>query len=118
MLLAFAAILAVWFGSAMYVVAIAECKLDPLVYFFGSNADARRCPKRGALAATAAHAHPPKWFVLRQHQTGYCWVESLGSLDDAYRPTFAQTAGGPFAHQEQALERLDGLRGLAACQRD
>ena len=117
-LLALATLLTVWFGSAMYVVAIAECKLDPLVYFFSADANARRCARPAAVGSAApAAARQPQWFVLRQQQAGYCWVESLAA-NEGYRPTFAQTAGGPFAAEEQALERLNGLRALAACQRD
>jgi hypothetical protein len=111
LLLILAAVLALWFVSAIYVVAIADCRLDPIAYFFGSNP--HRCEKTPSSIAAAVPATQPRWYVLRDHQTGYCWAANVPA---GYRRAFAQTAGGPFAAEEQARDRMHALQSAAACQ--
>jgi hypothetical protein len=57
----------------------------------------------------------PKWFVLRDHQVGACWTALLVKIDGTYRHGFAQTAGGPYATEEQALQRRKALQETRAC---
>jgi hypothetical protein len=65
---------------------------------------------------TAVAQEEPKWFVLRDHQIAACWPELLVKVNGAYRHGFAQTAGGPFDTEEQAIERLKTLQSAGVCE--
>jgi hypothetical protein len=67
-------------------------------------------------AATAVAQEEPKWFVLRDHQIAACWPALLVKINGAYRHGFAQTAGGPYDSEEQALERLKILQTAGVCE--
>jgi hypothetical protein len=76
-----------------------------------------------AALSFAAFAQPaptaqelPKWFVLRDHRIGTCWTALLVKIDGTYRHGFAQTAGGPYDTEEQALERRKALQETGTCQ--
>ena len=69
-----------------------------------------------ALAQTTpAVQELPKWFVLRDHQIETCWPALLVKIDGIYRHGFAQTAGGPYDTEEQALERRRALQENGTC---
>jgi hypothetical protein len=55
--------------------------------------------------------------VLRDHQIGVCWPALLIKIDGIYRHGSAQTAGGPYDTEEQALERWKALQETATCVR-
>jgi len=71
-----------------------------------------------ALAQLTASAtqEQPKWFLLRDHQIGSCWPALLIKIDGVYRHGFAQTAGGPYDTEEQAIERRKALQETGTCQ--
>jgi len=60
----------------------------------------------------------PKWFVLRNHESGNCWTATLVRLDGQYTSTFERKAGGPYDTEEQALARLMSLSDEGTCNRD
>lgn len=66
-------------------------------------------------AATTSAQEQPKWFVLRDHQLGSCWTALLIKIDGNYRHGFAQTAGGPYDSEEQALDRRKALQEAGTC---
>jgi hypothetical protein len=59
-----------------------------------------------------------KWFVLRNHEVGNCWIATLVRLDSQYTSTFERKAGGPYDTEEQALARLKSLSDQGTCNRD
>ena len=65
---------------------------------------------------TPAAQEQPKWFVLRDHEIGTCWPALLVKVGGTYRHGFAQTAGGPYETQEQAVERRNALQASGTCQ--
>jgi hypothetical protein len=65
---------------------------------------------------TALAQEEPKWFVLRDHQIAACWPELLIKVSGAYRHGFAQTAGGPYDTEQQAVERLKTLQSAGVCE--
>jgi hypothetical protein len=64
---------------------------------------------------SAATQERPKWFVLRDHEIGSCWPALLIEIDGIYRHGFAQTAGGPYDTEEQALDRRRALQANGTC---
>ena len=68
-----------------------------------------------AFAQTAPAQEQAKWFLLRDHQLGTCWVALLVKIDGAYAHGFAQRAGGPYDTQEQAAERRKALQETGTC---
>ena len=69
-----------------------------------------------AVPATVAAQEQPKWFALRDHEIGSCWTALLIKVDGSYQHGFAQTAGGPYDTEEQALERRKALQETGACE--
>jgi hypothetical protein len=69
-----------------------------------------------ARPTTSAAQEQPKWFVLRDHQTGACWLALLIKIDGVFRHGFAQTAGGPYDTEELATERRKALQETGTCQ--
>ena len=59
-----------------------------------------------------------KWFVLRNHEVGYCWTTTLIRIDGQYINTFEQKAGRPYETQAQALDRQKSLENEGTCDRD
>lgn len=68
----------------------------------------------GSVAASAQEQ--PKWFVLRDQQTGYCRTALLVKIASYYPHGFAGIAGGPYDTEEQALERQRALADQGTCQ--
>lgn len=69
----------------------------------------------GALAQPNPAQESPKWFVLRDHAIGTCWTALLIRIDGTYPHGFAQTAGGPYDTEDQALERRRALQETGTC---
>ncbi len=67
------------------------------------------------LTATSLAQEQPKWFVLRDHLIGSCWTALVVKFDGSYRHGFAQTAGGPYDTEEQALQRRKALQESGTC---
>jgi hypothetical protein len=68
-----------------------------------------------ALAASAQEQ--PKWFVLRDQQTGYCRTAFLAKIANYYPHGFSGVAGGPYDTEQQALDRQGILVVQGVCQR-
>ena len=69
-------------------------------------------------ASAVSVAERAKWFVLRNHEVGNCWTETLVRINGQYTNTFEQKAGGPYDTEAQALERQKILEVQSACRRD
>lgn len=67
------------------------------------------------LGQPVATQEEPKWFVLRDHQIASFWTALLIKVDGIYRHGVAQTAGGPYDTEEQALQRHNALRQAGTC---
>jgi hypothetical protein len=70
------------------------------------------------MAMLASAAEQSKWFVLRDHQTGYCWPALLVRINDGYPHGFANRAGGPYDTEAQALERRQVLMSQGTCRQE
>ena len=69
-----------------------------------------------AMSVPAAAQDQAKWFVLRDHEISSCWTQLLIRVGGEYRHGFAQTAGGPYNTQEEALAREKALHETGTCQ--
>ena len=70
----------------------------------------------GALGAQQpAKKDEPKWFVMRNAQTGQCWTVLLTRIQGVYRHGSGRVAAGPFETEAQAKQRLEDLHAPGTC---
>jgi hypothetical protein len=68
-----------------------------------------------AQAQSSTGAEAPKWFVLRDQQSGYCQSVLLIQIQGIYRHGSGLMAGGPFRAKEQAEQHLRTLVAAGIC---
>jgi hypothetical protein len=66
-------------------------------------------------AAEPPQSEAPRWFVLRDGQTGYCRPALLIRIDGVYQHGASLLAGGPYQTQAQATARLQQLIDMRSC---